>query len=385
MLRQRCDLAPIPRALHLFSMPASAPNLPDWPWPVVAMELSTLVRNAEATLVELRHPEATLPMIIPDLKPTLDPRQRSWVSCMESGLYGYLIDEMQRHEKPDRVKSAVMKLYAAMGTLGPWRRAVQVGNLPYSTTLRTEITNRVLWEILPILRESMPDRPFAVRNVYPDRQELKLPEDAYLIPTRPIYRFDYANGNLPQPSNFHRDLKKLRKGGLIRIFDDQFNERRILESLELYQQLYRDKHSIRNPDYTPEMIDVGRARGWLSLRGLVDPESDRLLAFAGVHEIGRTLSAPMIGYDFSVPQKKGLYRQLLASLAKEAIDRGMIDDSSSGAGEFKRNRGLIPEMEQLVILPPLTGARRVLDRAMIRLRSSWSRGITLESMIANGG
>jgi hypothetical protein len=366
-------------------MTATAPNLPDWPWPVVAMELSSLVRNAEATLVELRHPEATLPMIIPDLNPQLDPSERSWVSCMESGLYGYLIDEWRRKSTPTLIQEAFIRGYLATGGWGPWRRAVQVGHYPYSTTLRTEITNRVLWEILPALRESMPDRPFAVRNVYPDRQALKLPEDAYLIPTRPIYRFDYANGKTPNVKNFRRDLKLLSQDGLVRIFDDQFDERRIHESLELYQQLYRDKHSLRNPDYTPEMIHVGRTRGWLGMRGLVDPETDRLVAFAGVHEIGRELSAPMIGYDFSVPQKKGLYRQLLASLAQEAMDRGMIDDSSSGAGEFKRNRGLIPEMEQLVILPPLTGARRVLDRAMIRLRSSWSRGITLESMIANGG
>ncbi len=366
-------------------MPPSASTLPNWPWPVVTTELSTLVRNAEATLVELQHPEATLPMIVPHLHPVLDSRKRSWVSCMESGLYGYLIDEMQRHEKPDRVKSALMKVYAAMGTLGPWRRAVQVGNFPFSTTLRSEDSNRVIWEILPMLRESMPDRPFAVRNVYPARQALNLPDDACLIPARPIYRFDYAVGMMPNTKNFRRDLKLLSSDGLTRIFDAQFDEHRTLEGLDLYQQLYRDKHSQRNPDYTPEMIHVGRIRGWLSLRGLVDPESDRLVAFAGVHEIGRELSAPLIGYDFSVPQKKGLYRQMLASLAREAIDRGMIDDSSSGAGEFKRNRGLIPEMEQLVILPPLTGARRALDRTMIKLRRSWSRGITLESMIAAGG
>lgn len=76
---------------------------------------------------------------------------------------------------------------------------------------------------------------------------------------------------------------------------------------------------------------------------------------------------------------------MLAKLAKEAIERGMIDDSSSGAGEFKRNRGLIPEMEHLVILPPLRGMRKGLDRFMIRLRKSWSARITLESMIASGG
>jgi hypothetical protein len=347
--------------------------------------LSRLVRNAEASLVEIQHPEATLPMIIPDLNPQLDPSERSWVSCMESGLYGYLIDEWRRKSKPTLIQEAFIRCYLATGSWGPWRRAVQVGHYPYSTTLRTEVTNRVLWEILPALRETMPDRPFAVRNAYPHRQELKLPEDAFLIPTRPIYRFDYAGGKVPDSKNFRRDLKLLRTGGLTEIRDDHFDERRILEALDLYQQLYRDKHSPRNPDYTPEMIRFGRERGWLSLVGLVEPTSDRLVAFSGVHELGRTLSAPMIGYDVSAPRSAGLYRQLLAQLAREAIERGMIDDSSSGAGEFKRNLGLIPEMEFLVIMPPLTGWRKGLDRAMIRARSSWTSHITLESMIANGG
>jgi hypothetical protein len=359
--------------------------LPTLPWPAVETRLALLVRNAEATLVELHHPEATVPMIIPDLKPKLDPSQRSWVSCMESGLYGYLVDEWRRKSKPTLIQEAFIRLYLATGSLGPWRRAVQVGHYPYSTTLRTEVTNRVLWEILPAAREAMPDRPFAVRNVYPLRQDLKLPADACLIPARPVYRFDYADGKLPDSRNFRRDLNLLRTGGLAEIRDDQFDERRVLEALELYRQLYRDKHSRRNPDYTLEMIRLGRERGWLSLLGLVDPTSDRLVAFSGIHELGRTLSAPMIGYDLSAPKSAGLYRQLLAQLAREAIERGMIDDSSSGAGEFKRNLGLIPEMEFLVIMPPLTGWRRGLDRVMIRARHSWSSRITLESMIANGG
>lgn len=366
-------------------MSSSPSDPPIWPWPVEAMPLSRLVRNAEATLVEIQHPEATLPMMIPDLKPKLDPSQRSWVSCMESGLYGYLIDEWRRKSKPTLIQEAFIRCYLATGSWGPWRRAVQVGHYPYSTTLRTEVTNRVLWEILPALRETMPDRPFAVRNVYPHRQELKLPEDACLIPARPIYRFDYANGKVPDSKNFRRDLKLLRTGGLTEIRDDQFDERRVLDALDLYRQLYRDKHSQRNPDYTMEMIRLGRERGWLSLIGLVEPASGRLVAFSGIHELGRTLSAPMIGYDVSAPRSAGLYRQLLAQLAREAIERGMIDDSSSGAGEFKRNLGLIPEMEFLVIMPPLTGWRKGVDRAMIRARSSWTSHITLKSMIANGG
>lgn len=366
-------------------MPSPAPNLPTWPWPVEAMPLSRLVRNAEATLVELKHPDATLPVIVPDLSPRMDRRMRTWVACMESGMFGYVLDELSARSKPTRIQSAIMKCYSLTGACGPWRRAVQVGNFPFSTTMRTPVANRVLWEILPALRESMPDRPFAVRNVYPGRQDLRLPDDATLIPARPIYRFDYSGGRLPDSSNFKKDLKLLAKSGLIGIGDHEFDETRVREGLELYHQLYREKHSLRNPDYTLEMITRGRERGWLSLRGLIDPVTSRLVCFAGVHEIEGTISAPMIGYDRAAPQKNGLYRQILALLAKEAIERGIIDDSSSGAGEFKRIRGLIPELEHLVILPALAGARRLIDRAGIRLQHAIMRDVTLEGMIAGGG
>lgn len=366
-------------------MSSSTPNLREWPWPVVATPLSRLVRNAEATLLELQHPEVTLPVIVPDLHPKLDRSMRSWVACMESGMFGYILDELSARGKPTLIRSAIMKSYSLTGACGPWRRAVQVGNLPFSTTMRTPVTNRVLWEILPALREAMPDRPFAVRNVYAHRQELRLPEDATLIPARPIYRYDYSQGDLPNSSNFKRDLKLLAKSGLIEIGDHQFDEGRIREGLNLYQQLYRDKHSLRNPDYTLEMITLARDRGWLSLRGLVYPTDARLVSFSGVHEIEGTISAPLIGYDLSVPRKAGLYRQNLAQLAKEAIERRIIDDSSSGAGDFKRGRGLLPELEYLVIMPPLTGARRMTDRFGIRLQRALMRGVTLETMIAGGG
>lgn len=366
-------------------MPPSASPFSTLPWPVVETPLQTLVANAEATLMEIHHPEAVIPVIVPDLDPESDPRNRAWVTCMESGLVGYVIEEWSRKRTPTRGQAAFLKAYAAVGSCGPWRRAVQVGNLPFSTTLRTEASNRVLWEILPVLRKAMPDRPFAVRNVYPPRQDLLLPEDARLLPARPIYRFDYGGGRMPDSSIFKRDVKLLRKSGLVEIGDGQFNDARILEGLDLYRQLYRDKHSQRNPDYTQEMIRIGRQRGWLSLRGLVDPETGRLVAFSGVHELGRAISAPLIGYDTSAPQKAGLYRQLLAQLACEAIERGMIDDSSSGAGEFKRNRGLLPELEYFAVMPPLAGIRRLADRALIRLQYALTRNLTLEQLIADGG
>lgn len=366
-------------------MSSSTPPFTGLPWPTVETRLSTLVRNAEATLIEITHPEAVVPVIVPDLKPQLDPRERAWVTCMESGLIGYVIDELTSRQRPTRLQALALNAYRALGACGPWRRAVQVGNLPFSTTLRSEAGNRVIWEILPALREAMPDRPFAVRNVYPARQDLAMPDDAFLLPGRPTYRFDYADGNLPGPSNFKRDLKLLNNSGLTEVGDDKFDEELISQGLGLFDQLYRQKHSLRNPDYTEEMIAMGRQRGWLTLRGLLDPKTERLVAFAGVHEVERAISAPLIGYDRSIAQKVGLYRQLLALLAKEAIRRGMIDDSSSGAGEFKRNRGLLPELEYFAILPPLTGVRRPLDRVLIRLRQALMRDVTLEQMLANGG
>lgn len=57
------------------------------------------------------------------------------------------------------------------------------------------------------------------------------------------------------------------------------------------------------------------------------------------------MTAPVVGYNTSLPQARGLYRMLMALAIGRARDRGMLFNMSAGAAGFKRNRGALPALE----------------------------------------
>jgi len=366
-------------------MPSASTSISDWGRPTVAIPLNPLIPNAEATLYEIQCETAVVPVIVPDLHPKVDPKERSWVTCLESAVVGYVMDEWKRKCSPSPGQLRLGKFAQTISSLGPWRRAIQAGSLPFSTTLRTPEQLEALWDILPELRERFPDRPFAVRNVFPRQLPDDLPDDAVLLPGRLTYHGDFRRRTDPRTANFRRDLNLFRKSGLKVLWDEDFDSGRVAEGMRLYAALYREKHSLRGPSYTPGLIEIGRARGWLTLCGLADPDSDRLIAFAAMHEIEGTTSCPMLGHDTSQDKKAMLYRHLCAMMADRALARAIEEEASSGAGEFKRIRGYVPQIEYLLMFPALRGPRRWSDRMVLALTEKCTRHFTIESLIASGG
>ena len=351
----------------------------------MATPLAPLIRNAEATLVELDCGAEVVPMIIPDRKLVVDPRERCSTTCMESAAIGYVIEQWQAIHHPTRLQLRFARMMGAILSCGPWRRAVQLGTLPFTTTLRSPEMDEAVWKILPDLRERLPDRPFIVRGILDDRFPEHLPQDGVKLPVWVDYRWDFSTGETPKSSHFKRDLNHFRRSGLITIEDEDFDESRVMEALRLYELLFRQRHSRRNPAYTPEFIALARARGWLRLCGLVDPESGRLLAFADRQSTHGVSTDLVIGYDTTMDQKARLYRHLTAMLAENALRRRLSLNLLSGAGEFKRLRGYLPVVERMVVFPALRGPRRCSDKWILALTEKCLSSLTVESMIAAGG
>lgn len=372
------------RTLFTAAMPTELPPISDPRRSVVVTPLTPLIPNAEAALHEFPCENGWLPVIVPELRMRVDPQERCWLTCLESTLLGFLMDEWQASKQPGRIQLGVAKSVRWLLSWGPWRRAVQAGSLPMSTTLRTPEAEQALWNLLPELRNRFPDRPLAVRHVFLDRLPDDLPEDAVLLPVRPIYLLDLRQPDAPRSENFRRDRNLYKRSGLRVVADEEFDAARVLEALELYQAVYREKHSRRAAIYTPDFIALARARGWLKLCGLADPDSGRLLAFSGLHEIEGVTSSPMLGYVTSMDRKSMLYRHLFSMLAEHAQVHGLLDNASSGAGEFKRRRGYVPQLEHLLVFPALHGSRRWSDRLILALVERCTRAVTLEMMIESG-
>jgi hypothetical protein len=366
-------------AMPIEPLPSSDPRRS-----VVVTPLTPLIPNAEAVLHEFPCGNVSVPVIVPELKMRVAPRERCWLTCLESTLLGFLMDEWQASKRPGRILLGLAKSAYWLLSRGPWRRAVQAGSLPFSTTLRTPEEEQALWRLLPELRKRFPDRPLAVRHVFLDRLPEDLPEGAVLLPVRPIYLLDLRQPDAPRSENFRRDRNLFKRSGLRVMADEEFDAARVLEALELYQEVYREKHSPRAAIYTPDFIALARARGWLKLCGLADADSGRLLAFSGLHEIEGVTSSPMLGYVTSMDRKSMLYRHLFSMLAEHAQAEGLWDNASSGAGEYKRRRGYVPQLEHLLVCPALCGSRRWSDRLILALVERCTRTVTLEMMIESG-
>jgi hypothetical protein len=351
----------------------------------VETPLAPLIRNAEATLVELKCGAEVVPMIIPDRKLKVDPRERCSATCMESAAIGYVLEEWQHIHSPTGLQLTAGRMFGALASCGPWRRAVQLGTLPFTTTLRSPAMDEAVWKILPDLRERMPDRPFIVRGILDERFPDKLPVDGVKLPVWVEYRWDFSKGESPKSSHFKRDRNQFRRSGLITLEDEEFDDSRVVEALSLYELLFRERHSLRNPAYTPEFITLARARGWLRLCGLVDPESGKLLAFADRQSTHGVSTDLLIGYDITADQKARLYRHLTAMLAESALHHQLSLNLLSGAGEFKRLRGYLPVLERMVVFPALRGPRRWSDKTILALTEKCTSEFTVESMIAAGG
>ncbi|MGC4013066.1 MAG: GNAT family N-acetyltransferase [Luteolibacter sp.] len=347
--------------------------------------LAPLIRNAEATLVEYQMDRASVPVIVPDPRPSLPHRGRCWTTCLESAAVGFVMDEWRAKKNPGGLLSAVGHGISGVMSCGPWRRAVQVGSLPFSTTVRCGNTGETMWRILPELRREMPERPFAVRNVLKADLPAQLPEDAVLLPVRAVYVQDFADGRPPRSKHYRRDFRLLERAGLQQLEDKDFDEKRVDELLALYQQLYRNRYSIRHPDFTLEMIRLARSRGWLELGGLADPVTGRLLGCFALHVAGRVVTTPIFGHDLRMPVTEGLYRQLSTVVTDLAVKMRAYENTSSGAGEFKRRRAFKPELEYLMMMPPLGGPRRTGDRAFLKACAAMMRKITVDDFLAAGG
>ncbi len=370
---------------------SGSPARPPQAAAVSTQALASWVRNADAELCFTQG----LPCIVPQRPAQVPLAQRSWVSCLWSASVGYAVDEWAGRA-PERMGAlrlaagyTALHGLAQLAWLGPWARAVQLGSLPLSTTLRSRSQRDTLRRSADTLRAQWPRQPVAVRNIDAADEDLRITLQAQgftALPARVVYWLDAPRA--ARASHTKRDLGLLRKGGLIELPDAAFDSAALIDqALALYTQVYRAKHGPRNPDYTAHFLRWARAAGVLQLVGLAQPEAGgelRLVAFAALHRAGDVLSVPLLGYDTTADARQGLYRQLVAWLIHHALTQELRFNFSSGAGDFKRKRGFAPHLEHTLIAPPLRGWAYAPDATFIALAARTSRHLDAAALMALG-
>jgi hypothetical protein len=163
-----------------------------------------------------------------------------------------------------------------------------------------------------------------------------------LIPTRQVYLFQDLQAN--RSSDLKRDLSLMRKTVLQPVAHQEFQPADFARSERLYAQLYLEKYSALNPAYTAEFLRRWHQAGLLRMAGWRDADG-LLQAVVGIFSQGDISTAPIVGYNTSLPQSWGLYRLLMAQAFRHAIESQTVLNLSAGASSFKRLRGGMPTIE----------------------------------------
>jgi Acetyltransferase (GNAT) domain len=166
-----------------------------------------------------------------------------------------------------------------------------------------------------------------------------------LITSRQIYFFDGKKADFLSRSDVKRDLKALTNlPGYSVVSHEDFKLDDVPRIVDLYKQLYLDKHSHLNPQYTAVFVARALKERLLEFKGLRH-DSGRLDAVYACYRKGGTTSTPFIGYDTALPSSIGFYRVLVGMLLRDVAEAKLLLNYSSGAGEFKRRRGGEPAIE----------------------------------------
>lgn len=331
-----------------------------------------LIRNVTTTVRALAVGEALIPITIDSPHPG-----NCYVVSPSSAYTDYARYELEILPHP----VARAGLTAVIAALDRWFRRVRLDRIVHlnnwmlSTNLYGNWDGECLESIAAAMKEQYPDRAIAFRSVNTFSNGELLAGAAQsgflLLPSRQIYIQDARQNNgrrFTARRDFKHDAKLFAQTGYRVCRPDPDRDPQVFERVEhLYGQLYLEKYTTLNPQFSSRWLRNGYQDGWLSLFCLVSPEG-RIDGVAGCVRRGDTMTTPVLGYDTALPQSLGLYRMLSWICTDEAIRNGLALNCSAGAASFKRSRGAMPHIEySAVYCKHLDAERRLAWRVLAGL------------------
>ncbi|HWV16621.1 MAG TPA: hypothetical protein VN030_14400 [Cellvibrio sp.] len=284
-------------------------------------------------------------------------QKNSYVVSPLTAYIDYALVEIKALNKPwaSWPLSALVRLIGMGLRLAKINRLLQINNWLLSTNIYPEKFLQGEREKIDDLKQLFcnryPDFAFGFRslNEYSNRETIAALSQAGFIalPSRQVYLFDAAEGSksaFMQKHNTKIDRKALAHCGLQLVDGKDFSEADFQRCEQLYRWLYIDKYCALNPQYSAQWLKTGQTHQWLTLAGLRNTNG-QLEGVVGWFENDRIITAPIVGYNTSLPSSAALYRCLTQLCLHRAAHTKKLLNFSSGAAEFKRLRGGVPAIE----------------------------------------
>lgn len=263
----------------------------------------------------------------------------------------YLKEEMRRNCFP-----ILRVLMAPVFLLSQWilkmcriNKVVMVNNHPLSTNLYPPLNQEKIEALHKKLLKEHPDHAIIYRSLNPFSEGPLMESLQKLryrfITNRSIYFYTGKNLKAKHRHKQKNDRVLFLQEGIEIVPHSQLKEEDAARLKQLYDLLYIEKYSPQNPQYTEEFFRQAIRRRSFHLTGI--RYQGVLVGVMGYYARNGVMTPPIVGYDTSYPQSLGLYRMITQLMIQEGEKHALLLHMSSGAAEFKRNRGCHQEIESM--------------------------------------
>ncbi len=316
--------------------------------PLMQNSSSKFIKNAHVQVEIVEYQGGLFPITI---------NENNWHNCYTAAPFGimpYSHDEMSHLGAFEKgVLKCGLWPVSLFLKLSRINHVVCVNNFLLSTNLYPHITVKEIEYLTAFLRKTYPQHAILWRSLNDYQHSKWLPElknkNYRLAASRSIWFFNepFKYQSKRVKKTLKEDLKLQQKTTYKLVMIDKATEGLFKSVKDLYDQLYLEKYSFHNPQFTEFFFENFLASPNTVLFGLY--EGDTLQGVVGSYIYNQTITTPIVGYNIKKPQGDGLYRLLTWQVMTIAQEQHLLLNHSSGAGHFKRGRGAIGSFEYTAV------------------------------------
>jgi hypothetical protein len=318
-------------------------------YPLIKGESTQYIENVKTTMALLSVDEILLPVSINE-----EEYDNAYVSSLYSHYISYAIEELYLLKQPLLEKGLTYLIKGAGHFLKETQinRVIYVNNWLFSTNLQVDLSSTQIRRIVAFLTSKYPNHMIVFRSlsdVLHEKLISSFKSNGFKeLASRQVYIAKPWNQlNKREREHVKKDSRQLNKHGYDLIEEIEPTEENIGKIKELYNQLYIGKYSNFNPLFTDDFYHHCLENKLFKFIGL--SKNGELLGCLGYWKLNGVMTTPILGYQVDLGNQSGLYRILSNLIYEEGKNNELIGHWSSGASDFKMNRGAISSVEYSMV------------------------------------
>lgn len=308
-----------------------------------------LISNVKTTMITSQLGKYIFPVTINETE-----YSSSYVCSPYNALVTYSQDEVHKikHHGLQIILASLMGSLGALFRFSMINKIVCVNNFLLSTNPYPDWMGEGAADYLEQLRQVYPKHAFMYRSLNEHTNAPLIAElkslGYVLMPSRQVYIFDSNLDDFFAHNNTQNDRRALAKSEYEVVAHQDIAVGDYARIVQLYNQLYLEKYSQHNPQFSERLIAYWHQHHLLTMYGLRD-QHGILQGVVGLFTSEQLITAPLVGYNTALPSSKALYRILIYLVLEYSKQKKCCLNLSSGASAFKMLRGGKPFIEYSAI------------------------------------